>query len=123
CGTGRVAIPIAREGIQVTGLDVVPGMIERARRKSVGLPVRWLVGDARNFAFDERFRLIFITGNAFQAFITNAEQESVLERVHAHLDDDGMFAFEIRNPLMPTSVPTADLFFTLETREEEERAG
>ena len=64
CGTGRVTIPIAQEGISVTGLDIVAGMIERARSKAVGLPARWLVGDARIFALGERFRLIFLTGNA-----------------------------------------------------------
>src|ERR687896_2095838 len=47
CGTGRVAIPIARQGFAVTGLDVVPGMLERARSKAAGLPIRWIEGDAR----------------------------------------------------------------------------
>lgn len=31
CGTGRVGIPIARAGFAVTGVDIVPGMIDRAR--------------------------------------------------------------------------------------------
>src|SRR5919202_3651613 len=39
CGTGRVAIPIARQGYAVTGLDIVPGMLELARSKSL-LPYR-----------------------------------------------------------------------------------
>ena len=60
CGTGRVTIPIARLGFHVTGLDIVPGMLEQARRKSAGLPVRWLEGDARTFALPEQFRLIFL---------------------------------------------------------------
>jgi SAM-dependent methyltransferase len=120
CGTGRVAIPIAREGIPVTGLDVVAGMIERARSKSVGLPARWLVGDARTFALAERFRLVFLTGNAFQAFVTNADQEALLQRVRAHLHDQGVFAFETRNPLLPNVTPPAGLFVTLATRAEEE---
>ena len=77
CGTGRVSIPIARLGFSVTGLDIVPGMIERARSKSVGLPMRWIVGDARTFDLSEQFRLIFLTGNAFQAFLTNADQEAL----------------------------------------------
>jgi 2-polyprenyl-3-methyl-5-hydroxy-6-metoxy-1,4-benzoquinol methylase len=34
CGTGRVSIPIARLGFAVTGLDIVPGMLERARSSS-----------------------------------------------------------------------------------------
>ena len=60
CGTGRVSIPIARLGFSVTGLDIIPAMIERACNKSVGLPMRWIVGDARTFDFSEQFRLIFL---------------------------------------------------------------
>jgi SAM-dependent methyltransferase len=134
CGTGRVSIPIARLGFAVTGLDIVPGMLERARSKSVGLPTRWVDGDARDFDLGERFRLVFLTGNAFQAFLTRTDQEALLERVRAHLHDAGLFAFETRNPrwanLTRTSqertlegVPAQQgegLFALLETREEEE---
>src|SRR5215217_3067331 len=98
CGTGRVAIPIARQGFAVTGLDLVPGMLELARSKSAGLPVRWVEGDARTFGLGGRFRLVFLTGNAFQLFLTNADQEALLGRVRAHLHEDGLFAFETRNP-------------------------
>ncbi|MGE0543378.1 MAG: class I SAM-dependent methyltransferase [Dehalococcoidia bacterium] len=99
CGTGRVGIPIARLGLAVTGLDIVPGMLEQARRKSRGLSIRWVEGDARAFALGEQFRLIFLTGNAFQMLLTNADQAALLERVRAHLHDEGLFAFETRNPL------------------------
>ena len=67
CGTGRVTIPVAKLGFPVTGLDIVPGMLAQARSKSAGLPVRWVEGDARTFDLREHFRLIFLTGNAFQA--------------------------------------------------------
>jgi SAM-dependent methyltransferase len=135
CGTGRVSIPIARLGFAVTGLDIVPGMLEQARGKSAGLPARWIAGDARAFDLGERFRLIFLTGNAFQAFLTRADQEALLERVRAHLHDDGLFAFETRNPRWPTRKTLAadaerlaseargvgrPLFALLETRDEEE---
>jgi SAM-dependent methyltransferase len=99
CGTGRVSIPTARLGYAVTGLDIVPGMVEQARRKSRDLPVRWVVGDARAFSLGEQFRLIFLTGNAFQLFLTLADQEALLTAVRAHLHDAGLFAFETRNPL------------------------
>ncbi len=120
CGTGRVTIPIARLGFATTGLDIVPGMLNQARRKSHGLPVRWIEGDARTFELHEQFHLIFLTGNAFQAFVTNAEQEALLGRVHAHLHDHGLFAFETRNPLLPNTKTRAGLFVTLETHKEEE---
>jgi SAM-dependent methyltransferase len=124
CGTGRVAIPIARRGFAVTGLDVVPGMLELARSKAAGLPIRWVEGDARDFDLgEERFRLIFLTGNAFQAFLTNADQEALLGRVRTHLHDDGLFAFETRNPRWRTSEGRDEdpdgLFVYLETRAEE----
>src|SRR5690348_2367219 len=73
CGTGRVSIPIAQLGFAVTGLDIVPGMLDRARSKSVGLPTRWVEGDARTFDLSEQFRLVFLTGNAFQAFLTRSD--------------------------------------------------
>ena len=120
CGTGRVTIPIARLGFPVTGLDIVPGMLEQARNKSAGLPIRWVEGDARAFDLGEQFRLIFLTGNAFQAFVTNAEQAAVLQQVQAHVHDEGLFAFETRNPLLPNTAPPAGLFVTLETRTEEQ---
>ncbi len=119
CGTGRVTIPIAKLGFPVTGLDIVPGMLAQARSKSLGLPVRWVEGDARTFDLGEHFRLIFLTGNAFQAFVTNAEQEALLQRVRTHLDDEGLFAFETRNPLLPNTKTRAGFFVPLETNTEE----
>lgn len=120
CGTGRVTIPIAQLGFAVTGVDIVPGMLERARSKSAGLSTHWVEGDARTFALGEHFRLVFLTGNAFQAFLTNADQAALLQRVHAHVHDEGLFAFETRNPLLPNSKTRAGLFVTLETHTEEE---
>jgi SAM-dependent methyltransferase len=120
CGTGRVTIPIAKLGFPTTGLDIVPGMLERARSKSAGLPVRWVEADARTFDLHEQFRLIFLTGNAFQAFVTNAEQDALLQRVHAHLHDEGLFAFETRNPLFPNTRTREGFFPLLETRAEAE---
>ena len=124
CGTGRVCLPIARLGFAVTGLDIVPGMLAQARRKSADLPVRWIHGDARAFELGEQFRLIFLTGNAFQAFVTNAEQQAVLQRARQHLHDEGLLAFETRNPRWASSEardePYEGAFFNLETRAEEE---
>lgn len=136
CGTGRVSIPIARLGLWVTGLDIVPGMLKRARSKSSGLPARWVEGDARTFELGEQFRLIFLTGNAFQAFLTLADQEALLQRARSHLHDEGLFAFETRNPRWANLMHTDQqetwsdgksvhqhgegLFAFLETRNEEE---
>jgi SAM-dependent methyltransferase len=39
CGTGRVTIPLAQKGIDMTGLDIVPGMLARAQEKAGDLPI------------------------------------------------------------------------------------
>jgi SAM-dependent methyltransferase len=132
CGTGRVSIPIARLGMDVTGLDFAPAMLEQARRKSGALPVRWAQADARSFDLGRLFRLIFLTGNSFQQFLSNADQQAMLQCAHAHLDGEGLFAFETRNPLLPSPSTRSHLeglierarlrgdFFTLlETRQTE----
>jgi len=124
CGTGRVSIPIAKLGFAVTCLDIVPGMLALARQKSAGLPARWVEGDARAFDLGERFRLIFLTGNAFQAVLTRADHEALLERVRVHLSDEGLFAFETRNPrwtkLENRGQEYKGLFALLESRDMEE---
>jgi SAM-dependent methyltransferase len=124
CGTGRAGIPIAQAGFAVTGIDIAPSMVELARRKSAGLSARWVVADARSFELGEQFRLIFITGNAWQGFLTLADQAALLGRVQAHLAEGGIFAFETRNPLWRHADGSAhdfgDRFFIdLETRRAE----
>lgn len=100
CGTGLVAIPLLEQGIPLTGVDIVPGMLEQAKRKSeaLGLSVRWIQGDARTFDLNEKFNFIYMTGNAFQAFLNNSDQLAMLGQIRKHLADGGVWAFETRNP-------------------------
>ena len=67
CGTGRVTIPIARLGFAVTGMDIVGGMLERARSKSAGLPTRCVEGDLRVFDLGERFSVLYLPAGACDA--------------------------------------------------------
>jgi SAM-dependent methyltransferase len=123
CGTGRVTIPIAHLGLTVTGLDVVPQMLDQARRKaaSAGLPIRWVEADARTIDLGETFRFIFLTGNAFQQFLTNADQDALLRRVFTHLHDEGTFAFETRNPVWST--PATHAAFTARIEQSRQNGG
>lgn len=100
CGSGLVTIPIAAHGLEVTGVDLARPMLEHARRKAEaqGLSIRWVEADARAFDLRTQYRFIFITGNAFQAFLRPADQEALLASVKRHLLPGGIFAFETRNP-------------------------
>jgi SAM-dependent methyltransferase len=56
CGTGRVAIRLAQDGIDVVGFDLFPKMLEVAREKSMGLQnIRWVLADIRSFELGETF--------------------------------------------------------------------
>lgn len=100
CGTGRTAIPLAAQGYQVTGVDIVPEMLAYAQQKAAAqsVSVEWLQADARAFHLQQQFAFMYMVGNAFQFFLTRADQEALLARVREHLTPDGGFLFETRNP-------------------------
>ena len=100
CGTGRMAIHLASLGHQVTGVEVVPEMIERARQKAAarGVSIEWVVDDARTFNLQRQFPFIFMLGSAFQFLPTRADHEAMFARVRQHLHPGGYFLFETRNP-------------------------
>jgi len=102
CGTGRITIPMAEQGYDIMGVDITHEMLEAAKQKAlhVGISAEWIHADARHIELKRKYRMIFIAGNSFQAFLDRESQESLLGTVHKHLDDGGVFAFETRNPIM-----------------------
>lgn len=91
CGTGRYTIPIAEQGIDITGLDLVPEMLERAKGKAGSLSVSWIQADARSFRLGRKFDLIFESGAMFQHLLERSDQEQMLACVREHLTDNGKF--------------------------------
>ncbi|MET3574456.1 class I SAM-dependent methyltransferase [Bhargavaea ullalensis] len=102
CGTGRVSIPLVRAGHRVTGVDLHEGMIGRAREKadSEGLDVRFLLQDCRHLDLPAPADLIVMSGNSFQHFLTNEDQDLLFEAVRRHLSPGGRFIFDTRNPVL-----------------------
>jgi len=97
CGTGRLARAIAQAGLQVTGVDVMPGMVGRARALSQQLPIAWVQADCRTFDLARPFRCLLMTGNAFQNLLTDEDQNDFFARAYDHLAVGGTLAFETRN--------------------------
>jgi SAM-dependent methyltransferase len=61
CGTGNLAIPAARRGAQVTGVDIAPNLLEQARQRATrqGLPATFEEGDAEQLPYrDAQFDLV-----------------------------------------------------------------
>ena len=101
CGSGRMALRLAAQGYEITGVDITPEMIAHARQKAAvqGLSVEWVVADARTFHLAKQFRLTYMLAHAFQFFLTREDQEAMLARVREHLHTEGCFIFDTRNPI------------------------
>ena len=104
CGSGRVTTALLRDGHEVVGLDLSPAMLERAaaRIARLGRSARaratLIQGDARDFSLGARFPLCIMAFNSFEHLYTRVEVAACLERVRAHLEEDGRFAFDVQNP-------------------------
>jgi SAM-dependent methyltransferase len=99
CGTGTVTRGIVSAiGGSGVGVDPAAPMLDVARRKTGDERVEWVVGDARTIRLGRQFDLIIMTGHAFQAFLTEADQIALFRTVAAHLAPEGRFAFDSRNP-------------------------
>lgn len=109
CGTGRLTIPMATKGLNVTGLEISEPMLKRAEEKAVGLDIKWVQGDITNFNLDDRFDLITLAGNSFQALLNPEDQLSLFKGAKAHLRPTGLFAFDTRNP-QPSELRSTDDF-------------
>jgi SAM-dependent methyltransferase len=99
CGTGLLTRGIVRAiGGSGVGVDPATPMLDVARRKTRDERIEWIEGDGRTIRLGRKFDLVIMTGNAFQAFLTEADQIALFRTAAAHLAPDGRFAFESRNP-------------------------
>jgi len=98
CGTGRVLLPIARDGVECTGLDASPAMLEALAGKAPPPTLRTVVADMHDFHRGERFALVFAAFRGFQHLYTVDEQLSCLRCVSEHLRPGAPFAFDVFSP-------------------------
>lgn len=98
CGTGTLAILLARSGLDVVAVDPAGAMLDVARAKPGAERVRWIHGDATSVPHDLRVDVVTCTGNAAQAIVDDADWRRTLAAVHGLLAPDGHFVFETREP-------------------------
>ncbi|MAE71996.1 MAG: hypothetical protein CME06_16205 [Gemmatimonadetes bacterium] len=104
CGTGRILIPLARDGHRVTGLELVSGMLQVSRAKiaTEGPEVRsridLRVGDMRDFDLGRRFDVVLLPRKTCLLLGSDEEYACTFERVHAHLEPGGLFLLDAFRP-------------------------
>jgi SAM-dependent methyltransferase len=104
CGTGRLLIPLAKEGYDITGFDLSYAMLDRLTAKLEELDEdvqeRVHIGhaDIRDFSCNRRYKLIFVPLNSFMHLLETEDQEAALRNIADHLDEGGLFCMSLFNP-------------------------
>jgi len=91
CGPGTQAIALARQGFQVTAVDIAPAAIAGARQRAeeTGVSVDFTVGDVLSLDLDRHFDLILDRG-VLHCFADEGERNSYITRIHKWLKPDGI---------------------------------
>lgn len=104
-GSGRVAVPLAAAGADVTGVDNDPQMLDLARtkwqRSSAAGRFNLIQHDLTTLALEQQFALVFIALNSLLLLNGRAAQERALKVMRAHLSPGGRAVVDVW-------LPTAD---------------
>lgn len=100
CGTGRVALPVAKQGATVVGIDRSASMLARARtrvrRAKLGSRLQLIRGDIRHLPFPDRsFPLVMAPYGILQSLLDEALLAATLQDVRRVLSRDGVFGLEL----------------------------
>lgn len=128
CGSGRLLLPLARAGHQVTGLDNSPVMLalarERLAREPAGVQQRVTLLEGDMMAFDrpgEQYRLVVAACNTFM-HLTPPQMVQSLRSVRRSLAAEGRLLLDMANPFIMAAMENDNLL-TLEHHFVDETAG
>ena len=95
-GTGRIAVPLARRGVPVHGIDLSPDMVAKLREKPGSESIGVTIGDFATTRVDRTFTLVYLVFNTIGNLTTQEAQVACFENVAAHLEPGGCFVIELR---------------------------
>jgi SAM-dependent methyltransferase len=93
-GTGRVALPLARKGFDVRGIDASSAMVEKLRTKPGGDCIPVVMGDFADMPVDGTYTLIFVVFNTFFGILSQDDQVRCFAGIAQRLTEDGCFVME-----------------------------
>lgn len=96
CGPGRHAIPLAKRGFDVTGVDLSEYLLgeARARAEAAKVSVEWVAQDMRDFLRPGTYDLILNLFTSFGYFATEADDMRTLKNMVESLHDDGVIVID-----------------------------
>jgi SAM-dependent methyltransferase len=97
-GTGRIALPLSREGIDVHGVDLSEAMIDQLRTKPGAEAIRVTIGDFAVAKAGRTFALVYVVFNTIMNLTTQHEQVACFLNAEEHLEPGGRFVVEVVVP-------------------------
>ncbi len=103
-GTGRVSLPLVRQGSKVTALDSSWKQLQRLQQKAAaeGLRIEAVKADMRDFDLKKTFPLVIIPFQSLQEIIDPCEVTAALRRVRVHLAAEGRAIITLHHPSTQT---------------------
>ena len=100
CGSGRLTIPIAEDGYNISGVDYTFSMLEQAKAKAseAGLEISFIEADIRTLDLQNKYDLIFIPFNSIHHLYLNEDLFKAFNTVKKHLKTGGRFLLDCFNP-------------------------
>ena len=93
-GTGRVALPLAARGLDVSGIELSADMLAELHRAPGGATVRTVEGDMATTRVEGEFTLVYLVFNTITNLTTQDEQVACFENAARHLAPGGRFVIE-----------------------------
>jgi SAM-dependent methyltransferase len=97
-GTGRIAVPLSRRGVEVAGIDLSSAMVERLHAKPGGEAIAVTLGDFASARVEGTFSLAYLVFNTIMNLTTQDSQVECFGNVAGHLAPGGHFVVEVLVP-------------------------
>ncbi|MCK9494232.1 MAG: class I SAM-dependent methyltransferase [Dehalococcoidia bacterium] len=98
-GTGRIAVPLAEGGANVTGVDVSAGMLDIARERAGRTSVKLVEGDIREVRLRGKFDLVLAPLGTLQHMETPSDFVAALQTMAHHLAEGGVAVVDVESPV------------------------
>jgi SAM-dependent methyltransferase len=99
-GTGRIALPLARRGVEVYGIDLSKAMVSRLREKSGGADIGVTIGDFADTRAPGEFSVAYLVFNTINNLTTQDAQIACFINAAEHLKPGGSFVIEVGVPAL-----------------------
>jgi SAM-dependent methyltransferase len=104
-GTGRIALPLARRGVRVHGIDLSAAMVARLRAKPGADRIGVTIGDFATTTVEGSFSVAYLVFNTIMNLTTQDGQVACFQNVAAHLAPGGCFVIEVGVPALQRLPP------------------